>query len=335
MPDPEDDRRVSEEDRRVSEDDGRVPDDDGLVSEGDRRVPEDDGRVPDDDGLVSVEDRWVSEEARRVPVEGRRVPGEARRVSEEDGRVSEEGRWVLVTGASRGIGRSTALALAADGYRPVLWARSGDDLADAAREVRAHGVPVRTAVVDVADPAAVARAAAVSLAGLGTLAGLVLNAGQGVWSALSDLEPAVWDRTVRTNLDGGFHVLTAVLPRLIAAPGALVVGLLSDSALYPFPQRAAYASSKAGLRALLEVTRREVRDKGVRVCQVLPSRVDTYFHGAHTDAAPGSREGALAAADVAAVIAGLFRLPPHVEVREIQMSSLTSTFGPFPEKAPA
>ncbi|GAU66484.1 putative oxidoreductase [Streptomyces sp. NBRC 110611] len=240
---------------------------------------------------------------------------------------------MLITGASRGIGRAIALALAADGYRPVLWARSGDDLAEVAAEVRAHGTPVRSAVVDIADPAAVAFAARTSLAGLDGLAGLVLNAGQGVWTALSELGTDEWDRTVRTNLDGGFQVLSAALPLLTAVPGALVVGMLSDSARYPFPQRAAYAAAKSGLGALLEVTRREVREQRVRVCQVVPSRVDTYFRGAHADAAPGSREGALSAEDVAAVVSGLFRLPPHVEIREIQMSSLSSTFGPFPERA--
>ncbi|MFE0426987.1 SDR family NAD(P)-dependent oxidoreductase [Streptomyces sp. NPDC058953] len=247
--------------------------------------------------------------------------------------MSERNRWVLITGASRGIGRSIALALAAEGYQPVLWARSGDDLADVADEVRTYGVPVRTAVVDVTDPEMVAQAARTSLAGLDGLAALVLNAGQGVWTPLSELDTAAWDRTVRTNLDGGFQVLTTVLPLLTATPGALVIGLLSDSVLYPFPERAAYAASKSGLRALLEVTRREVRDKQVRVCSVLPSRVDTHFQGAHESAAPGSRDGALAAEDVAAVVAGLFRLPPHVEVREIQLSAMTSTFGPFPEKA--
>lgn len=247
--------------------------------------------------------------------------------------MPEHERWVLITGASRGIGRATALALAADGYRPVLWARSGDDLAKVAAAVRAHGTQVRSAVVDVADPAAVARAARTSLADLEGLAGLVLNAGQGVWTALSELGPEEWDRTVRTNLDGGFRVLSTALPMLTKVPGALVVGMLSDSALYPFPQRAAYAASKSGLRALLEVTRREVRDQRVRVCQVLPSRVDTYFQGAHADATPGSRQGALSAEDVAAVVSGLFRLPPQVEIREIQMSSLSSTFGPFPERA--
>jgi NADP-dependent 3-hydroxy acid dehydrogenase YdfG len=244
-------------------------------------------------------------------------------------------RWVLITGASRGIGRATALALAADGYAPVLWARSGDDLAKVADEVSGYAVPARVAVVDVADRAAVVRAARDSLAGIERLDGLVLNAGQGKWAPLAELDGADWDVTVRTNLDGGFHVLKVALPLLTAVSGALVVGLLSDSVRYPFPERAAYAASKSGLAALLEVARRETRAQGVRVCQLVPSRVDTYFQGSYVAAAPGTRDTALTAAEVAAVIAGVFRLPPNVEIREIHLSSMTSTFGLLPERTNA
>ncbi|GIF15712.1 SDR family NAD(P)-dependent oxidoreductase [Actinoplanes teichomyceticus] len=243
------------------------------------------------------------------------------------------GRWVLVSGASRGIGRATAVALAADGYRPVLWARSGADLAAVRAEVRERGGEARSAIVDVGDPDAVARAARESLAGLTELAGVVLNAGQGRWAPLAEIEPQDWDGTLRTNLSGSFHVLRAALPLLTAAPGALVVGLLSDSAVHPFPERAAYAASKSGLRALLEVARRELRERGVRVSLVVPSRVDTFFEGAYTDAAPGTRKGALTAADIAALVTGIFRLPPEIEVRETHVAAMTSTFGPFQERA--
>jgi NADP-dependent 3-hydroxy acid dehydrogenase YdfG len=243
--------------------------------------------------------------------------------------------WVLVTGASRGIGRAVAVALAADGYCPILWARSGAELAQLAAEVRALGRDTRTACVDIGDPAAVALAAQESLSTLTGLAGVVLNAGRGVWAGLAATDPDEWDRTIRTNLSGGFHVLRVCLPLLTVTPGALIVGLLSDSAVYPFPERAAYAASKSGLQALLEVARRELREQGVRVSVIVPSRVDTYFHGAHADATPGTRKGALAATDIAALVAGIFRLPPEVELRETHVSAMTSTFGPFPERAPA
>jgi NADP-dependent 3-hydroxy acid dehydrogenase YdfG len=160
----------------------------------------------------------------------------------------------------------------------------------------------------------------------------VINAGLGTWAPFTELDPANWDRTLRTNLDGAYHTLRTVLPLLVATPGSLIVGLSSDSALHPFAGRAAYSASKAALQAMLEVVRREVRESGVRVSVVVPSRVDTFFEGGRRGAAPGTRTGALTSDQVAEVVAGLFALPPVVEVREIQLAAMTSTFGLLPER---
>jgi serine 3-dehydrogenase len=234
--------------------------------------------------------------------------------------------WVLVTGGSRGIGAATALALARHGFDLVLWARTAGHLAETAGQARELGARVRHAAVDVADPAQV------DPGELPELSGLVLSAGHGVWSALADLEPATWHDTLETNLTGAYNVLRAALPRLGAGGHRLVVGVVSDSALHPFAGRAAYSAAKAGMAALLEVTRREVRADGIRVSSLFPSRVDTHFRGGHAEAAPGSRPGALSAADCARVIAGLFELPPNVEIRRIELSAMTSTFGLLPER---
>jgi NADP-dependent 3-hydroxy acid dehydrogenase YdfG len=238
---------------------------------------------------------------------------------------------VLVTGASRGIGAAVAEALAVEGFDLVLWARSPDGLDRTASAVRQRGAAASVHTVDVGDGAQVAAASA-TLAGPGPLAGVVLNAGVGRWSPLSSLDPEQWHSTLRTNLDGAYHVLRAVLPRLTAQRAGLVVGVLSDSALYPHADRAAYSASKAGMSALLETVRREVRRHNIRVSAVLPSRVDTHFQGSHNEAAPGTRKGALAAADVAQVVSALFTLPPHVEVRNMQLAAMTATYGPFPER---
>lgn len=240
--------------------------------------------------------------------------------------------WVLVTGASRGIGAATAEALAADGFDLVLWARSRDGLDRTARAVRQRRAAVRVHAVDVGDAAQVGAAASATLSGPGPLVGVVLNAGAGRWSPLSALDPEEWHGTLRTNLDGTYHVLRATLPRLTAQRAGLVVGMLSDSVLHPHADRAAYSASKAGMSALLETVRREVRQHGVRVSAVLPSRVDTHFRGSHDQAAPGTRKGALSAADVAHVVSALFTFPANVEVRNVQLAAMTATYGPFPER---
>lgn len=237
---------------------------------------------------------------------------------------------VLVTGASRGIGAATALRLAAAGFDLVLWARTCEELQEVGEKAAAFGGSVAVRAVDVSDAGQVAAGYA-ALDRQSPLAGLVLNAGSGRWQQITEIEDAVWDRTLATNLRGSMLVLRQLLPRLQARPGALVVGVLSDSARYPFPGRAAYAASKAGLAALLEVARRETRSAGVRITALLPSRVDTAFQGSLAEAAAGCRPGSLSADEVAEVIGWLFELPPGIEVRELQLAALTSSFGPYDE----
>ena len=247
--------------------------------------------------------------------------------------MSREGKgWVLVTGAGRGIGEAVARSLATAGYDLVLWSRTAAALDRAAAGVQELGARVRTAAVDVGDAAEVTLAGRHSLPPERTLAGVVLNAGHGAWSPLADLDPLDWERTIRTNLNGAYHTLRACLPLLTETPGSLVVGMLSDSALHPFPERSAYSASKAGMQAMLDVARRETRGSGVRVTALLPSRVDTFFQGGHPDAAPGTRLGALSAAQVAQVVAWLFDLPQAVEIRHIQLAAMTSTYGLLPER---
>jgi NAD(P)-dependent dehydrogenase (short-subunit alcohol dehydrogenase family) len=235
--------------------------------------------------------------------------------------------WVLVTGASRGIGHAIAQNLAQAGYHLVLWARTRRDLDGVRRELSQHGGQVRTWVVDVSDAEAVDTAAGNSFQGLTALRGVVVNAGGGLWNTIEQTPPHEWRAVLGPNLDGAFHTLRVAIPLLRAHPAAQVIGLASDSSYYPFAQRGAYCASKAGFLSLLSTARRELRPYGVRVTAVVPSRVDSYFRGKR----PGSRPEAMSMAEIATVVGTLFNLPPRIEIREIQLSTLSTTFGPYPE----
>ncbi|AJY38447.1 SDR family NAD(P)-dependent oxidoreductase [Burkholderia humptydooensis] len=241
---------------------------------------------------------------------------------------------VLVTGASRGVGLAIAEALAGRGYDLALWARSAPDLDAIARRLGATGCRVRAAAVDVGDAAAVDAAGRALREQDAMLAGVVVNAGCGRWARIADTAPDEWRRTLRTNLDGAFHTLKACVPLLTAAH-PLIVGMMSDASVWPFAERSAYCASKAGLRQFFDVARQELRERGIRMTAVLPSRIDTHFQGGHASAAPGSRPGALDAADVATIVADLFDGPPHIEIRELHVTALASSFGPFPGEHPA
>lgn len=244
------------------------------------------------------------------------------------GRDPEPG-WVLVTGAGRGIGQAVALRLAQLGHSLVLWARSADELRKTRAELAAEGAEVRSATVDVADPAQVDEAAAETLADLAALRAMVVNAGGGEWNPIDSTPVDEWRSVLGANLDGAFHTLRVGVPLLRRHPHAQLIGMASDSSQYSFAGRGAYCASKAGMLSLLETARRELRADGVRVTALLPSRVDSYFRGKR----PGARPEALSLAEMAEVVGTLFTLPPRVEIREVHLSALTTPYGPYPEVA--
>jgi NADP-dependent 3-hydroxy acid dehydrogenase YdfG len=232
-------------------------------------------------------------------------------------------RTVLVIGASRGIGSSIATALARDGYDLILWARNLNDLEKVRDEVAQYNINVRTAGVDVSDGDAVSRQRYESLEGLSGLRGLVLCAGIGEWHSIKETMDETWRSIQDTNLGGAFYSIKAALPLLEAVSYSQVVFIGSDSSVFGMPNRAAYCSSKWGLRGLAECLRAEMRASRIKVTHVMVSRVDTYFRN-HS---PGDRPGALRPEQVAHVVAAIFAQDPAVEIREISMASMDAPYG--------
>ncbi len=237
------------------------------------------------------------------------------------------GAWVLVTGASRGIGAAIARRLWTRGHKVILWARNTDDLRTVAAGISPTGEGLAWAGADVGCPDQVAQALADTLPEGASLGGVVLNAGHGRWRPIAQIEHGEWNQTLNGNLTSAFITLKAALPRLDFQASPLVVGILSDSALCAFPNRAAYASAKSGFETLLDTARREYRSQGLRVCQIYPSRVDTHFAGSHATAEPGMRSDGLTAEQVADVVAWVFDCPGDVEIRRLHMSSTHVSFG--------
>jgi NADP-dependent 3-hydroxy acid dehydrogenase YdfG len=230
------------------------------------------------------------------------------------------GRWVVVTGASRGIGAELARRLAADGARLALVARGREALAALAAELGAEPV-----VCDVADLAQVESAAA----RIETLAGgapdvVVNNAGVFSIGAAHKMSVDIFRRTLDVNLVAPFALVHAFLPGMRArGSGHLVtVGSVADRNI--FPGNAAYSASKYGLRALHEVLRAELRGTGVRTTLVSPGPVNTELWDPID---PDNRAGftpraqMLGAAEVAEAIRWAITAPASVDIEELRLSS--------------
>jgi NAD(P)-dependent dehydrogenase (short-subunit alcohol dehydrogenase family) len=187
------------------------------------------------------------------------------------------GRVALVTGASRGIGAATAVALAAAGAHVVLAARDRaalDRVADRIRETGGQAVPVPT---DVSDEAAVERLYA-SVERVGPLGALVCAAGVLTPAPFAGTTSALWHETLGVNLTGMFLCCRAAFIAMAAAGQGRIINIASLSGVYAtekFPGLAAYNVSKYGVIGLTEAIAVEGKAHGISAVCLSPGAVDT------------------------------------------------------------
>ena len=217
------------------------------------------------------------------------------------------GRVALVTGASRGIGAATAVALAAAGAHVVLAARDRaalDRVADRIRETGGQAVPVPT---DVSDEAAVERLYA-SVERVGPLGALVCAAGVLTPAPFAGTTSALWHETLGVNLTGTFLCCRAAFTVMAAAGQGRILNIASLSGVYAtekFPGLAAYNVSKYGVIGLTEAIAVEGKAHGISAVCLSPGAVDTEML---RRANPALRPG-LTPDDVAELIVALLGSP--------------------------
>ena len=224
---------------------------------------------------------------------------------------SDAPRRVLVTGASRGIGRAIALQLARDGFDLALGFRRGKAEAEVlAREIAALGRDASVLGFDVADREACAEVIGSDMHERGAYWGAVSNAGVIADGPLAGLSGESWDRVLRTNLDGFYNVLRpVVLPMVRARRGGRIVTISSVAGLSGNRGQTNYAASKAGLIGATRSLALELASRQITVNCVAPGWIETEMIA-------GSDPAALAALvplqrlgtpeDVAAAVAFLF-----------------------------
>jgi 3-oxoacyl-[acyl-carrier protein] reductase len=184
---------------------------------------------------------------------------------------------VLVTGASRGIGRAIAIRAAQDGFDVVVHCRSRVDQAEAvAAEIKNLGRSARVLSFDIADRAATAQVLEADIAEHGTYYGVVCNAGMARDNAFPAMSGEDWDAVIHTNLDAFYNVLNPLVMPLVRRrkPGRIVT-LSSVSGLVGNRGQTNYSAAKAGIIGASKALALELASRGITVNCVAPGLIDT------------------------------------------------------------
>ena len=230
-----------------------------------------------------------------------------------------EGLVAVIVGASSGMGRATALAFAAEGARLVVGARRQGELDALLAEITGHGGEAVARTTDVSKRPDVDAAVQAAVDRFGKVDVLVNCAGVNVPNRqLARLDQAGWDRVIAINLTGAYLCTQAVLPRMRAQKGGLIIHVGSISGLWGDFSGAAYQASKHGMVGLANATRMEERLNGIRVTVIYPGLCDTpILKNRPVPPTPEQRALMMQPEDIAQACVFVASLPPRTYISDL------------------
>ncbi len=233
-----------------------------------------------------------------------------------------EGQVALVTGASRGIGRGIALALAEAGAQVALAARSSDRLRSMEKEILDRGGKAAALPVDLAEEPQVESLFARLAQTYGRLDILVNNAGIGLFGALSDFSSQDFDRLIAVNLKAVFLCCRQAMRLMIPRKRGYIINISSVVGFKGYPNQSVYTATKHGVMGITKSLAVEAQPHGIRVSAVLPGGTDTEMS---IPARPDlKRAELLQPEDIARTVLFLLSLSPRAAIDQIYIRRRSS-----------
>lgn len=227
---------------------------------------------------------------------------------------SLNGKIALITGAGRGIGRATAIALAKEGVHLGLIGLNMANLEKVAAELAQYDVKVSAAIADVTDLESVTHAVEHIKTDLGPIDILINNAGIAKFGGFLELTPEEWEKIIQVNVMGVYNVTRAVLPGMIESKSGDIINISSSAGQKGAPVTSAYSASKFAVLGLTESLMLEVRKHKIRVTALTPSTVVTDL-AIDTNLVKGNEENVMHPEDLAELIVSNLKLNRRVFVK--------------------
>lgn len=231
-----------------------------------------------------------------------------------------KGKYALITGGGRGLGKATALAFAKEGIHVAITGRNEKVLIETVKEIEAFGVKAAYTTFDVADFDAVESAVKSLNQTFGQFDILVNNAGVAAFGSLLDMDPKTWVNIINTNLLGTYFVTKAVLPQLIEKNQGDIINVSSTAGLNGAATTSAYSASKFGVIGLSDSLMREVRKNNIRVCTLMPSTIASDM-SKELKLTDGNPDSVLQPEDFAELIVANLKLPRRAMLKSASLWS--------------
>ncbi|PSB00449.1 SDR family oxidoreductase [Merismopedia glauca] len=240
--------------------------------------------------------------------------------------MPEIAKRAIITGASSGIGKATAIAFAKAGIDVALISRSASDLAVVADAAMQTGVKAKAYPIDLAQTKLVKSQIFAIAAEFGPIDILVNNAGMGYTNAIADTPLADWQRVIDLNLTSVFQCIQGVLPQMRDRQQGIIINVASIGGQQTFPGWGAYCVSKFGLMALSQTLAAEERSQGIKVTAICPGSVNTPLWDTETVTADFDRQAMLTPEIVAESILHIALLPPTAEISQLTLMPHAGVF---------